>query len=111
MQSVNSTRDLARLIFLLATFFSFTTTVSAQMRQVHLETPAYNQVHKMSFYSPSEGYVAFNDWISYTTDSGRTYTPKYITYGNVNYNGYSVNLTLGFSIAGVKAFNQNTIIA
>ena len=46
----------------------------------------------------------------YTQDSGRIFTKKYITTNNVNFNGYSVNLTFGFGISGVKAFDANTII-
>jgi photosystem II stability/assembly factor-like uncharacterized protein len=83
----------------------------AQMRQVYLENTPDNKIYKLSFYSPSEGYVAFRNWIGYTTDSGRTFTKKRITINNVDFNGYPVNLTFGFSIKGVKAFNQNTIIA
>ena len=89
----------------------FSDFASAQMRQLYVDNVADNEIYKLSFYSPSEGYVAFRDWIGYTTDSGRTFTKKYITTGNVNFNGYSVNLTFGFGIKGVKAFNQNTIIA
>jgi hypothetical protein len=85
---------------------------NAQMRQVYIDNiEPDNEIFKLSFYSASEGYVAFRDWIGYTTDSGRTFTKKYITLSNVNYNGYSVNLTFGFYINGVKAFNQNTLIA
>jgi large repetitive protein len=84
---------------------------SAQMRQLYVDNVADNQIYKLSFYSPSQGYVAFRDWIGYTSDSGRTFTKKYITNSNVNFNGYSVNLTFGFGIKGVKAFNQNNIIA
>ena len=85
---------------------------NAQMRQVYLDNvEPDNEIFKLSFYSASEGYVGFRDWIGFTTDSGRTFTKKYITLGNVNYNGYSVNLTFGFAINGVKAFTQNTILA
>lgn len=94
------------LNFALLSFFSS----SAQMRQVYLDNVAGNDIHKSSFYSPSTGYVAFRDWVGYTSDSGRTYIKKYITTSNVNYNGNSVNLTFGFSISGVYAFNQNTFI-
>ena len=51
-----------------------------QMRQVYLDNfEPDNEVYRLSFYAPSEGYVAFRDWIGYTTDSGRTFTKKYIT--------------------------------
>ena len=83
----------------------------SQLRQVYLDSQADNEINSISFYSPSAGYVAFTDWIGYTTDSGRTFTKKYITRTNVDLTGYSVNLTFGFSIKGVKAFDQNALIA
>ena len=87
----------------------------AQMRQIHLDvTNTNNGIKKLSFYSASEGYIACTessfDWVGYTTDSGHTYIKRYITLANVNYNGFSVNLTFGFGISGVKAFNQNNIL-
>jgi photosystem II stability/assembly factor-like uncharacterized protein len=72
---------------------------------------ADNDIKKISMYSASSGYIAFTQWIGFTTDSGRTFTKKYITSGNVDYNGYSVNLTFGFGISGIQAFNADTIIA
>jgi photosystem II stability/assembly factor-like uncharacterized protein len=84
---------------------------SAQMRQLSVDAADnMNEVQEFSFYSPSEGYVAFTKYIGFTTDSGRTFTRKYITLSNVNYNSHPVNLTFGFGIKGVKAFNQDTII-
>ena len=90
--------------------------VSGQMRQVHLDPGGdYKIIQKISFYSPSHGFIASTDngpgFVGFTTDSGRTFTKRFITLGNVNYNGYPVNLTFGFGISGVKAFNQDTIIA
>lgn len=86
-------------------------TAAAQMRQVYLDNNVPdNKIQKLSFYAPNEGFVAFRDWIGYTADSGRSFAQRYITFGNVDYNGYSVNLTFGFSINGVKAFNQNDIL-
>jgi hypothetical protein len=85
--------------------------VQGQMRQLYVDNvQADNEIKKISFYSPSEGYVAFVKWIGYTTDSGRTFDKRYITYSNVNYNGYSVNLTFGFGIRGVKAFGADTLL-
>ena len=84
---------------------------AAQMRQLYVD-PAQpdNDVKKISMYSYSEGYIAFTNWIGYTTDSGRTFIRKYIAVGNVDYNGYPVNLTFGFGISGLKAFNKDTLI-
>ncbi len=103
-----------KFLFLIACvgFLSFYASgVRGQMRKMYLDTGADNEIMKLSFYSPSEGYVAFSDWIGYTTDSGRTFTKKYITLGNVNFNGYGVNVTFGFVIAGVKGFDKNNLIA
>ena len=82
-----------------------------QMRQIYVDNvDADNAIRKISFYSPSQGYVAFLRWIGHTTDSGRTFVKKYITNGNVNFNGYNVNLTFGFGIKGVKAFGADTLL-
>ncbi|GAA3919554.1 hypothetical protein GCM10022209_10500 [Chitinophaga oryziterrae] len=78
---------------------------------MYLDTDEDNDIRKVSFYSPNEGYVAFANWIGYTTDSGRTYTKKFITASDVNYGSYTnINLTFGFGIQGVKAFDKNTLI-
>src|SRR5690349_8293258 len=98
-------------LFLLFTMFQcLSGSVNAQMRQVYKDADENNHIYKISFYSPSEGYIAFGKWIGYTIDSGRTYTKKFITLSNVDFNGYTVNVTFGFEINGVKAFNKDTII-
>jgi photosystem II stability/assembly factor-like uncharacterized protein len=98
------------VLALLILFQSLTFCLQGQMRQVYVDNvQADNQIKKISFYSPSEGYVAFTKWIGHTTDSGRTFEKKYITFSNVNYNGYSVNLTFGFGIRGVKALGADTL--
>jgi photosystem II stability/assembly factor-like uncharacterized protein len=97
--------------FTLILFFSlFIEKVSGQMRRIFLDADQDNSIKKISFYNPAQGYVAFEKWIGYTSDSAHTFTKKYITLANVNYNGYSVNLTFGFGVNGVKAFDQNTIL-
>lgn len=83
---------------------------------MHIDTIATgNDIFKLSFYSPSHGYVASSglpdDWVGFTTDSGHTFTKKYISINNVDFNGHGVNLTFGFMIEGVKAFSQDTLIA
>lgn len=47
--------------------------------------------------------------MAFTSDSGRTLTKRYITSSNVNFNGYDV--AFPFLINGVKAFNQDTVLA
>src|SRR6185437_2148702 len=98
-------------ITICVSFLFYQNIVNAQMRQVYADTQhPDNQIKKISFYSPSSGFVAFSDWIGFTSDSGHTFTKKYITISNVDFSGYSVNLTFGFGINGVKAFNKDTVI-
>ena len=97
-------------------FFFFTLTATAQMRQVYIDSSSSNnEIQKISFYSPSQGYIAAtasgNSWVGFTADSGRTFAKRPITLTNVNYNGNAVNLTFGFGIRGVIAFSQNTLLA
>jgi len=81
------------------------------MRQVYLGADSTNAIEKLSFYSPNEGYVAFDKWIGYTTDSGRSFTSNFITLTNVNYGNYTnIDVTLGFIINGVKAFDKNNLL-
>ncbi|MBI5858323.1 MAG: VCBS repeat-containing protein [Sphingobacteriales bacterium] len=91
------------------------TNADSQMRQIYSEPAGTNnEIQKISFYSPTSGYIASTDnsadWVGFTSDSGRTIIKRYITLGNVNYNNYNVNLTFGFGLKGVKAFNQDTIV-
>lgn len=96
------------IVLLLALLCHFA--VNGQVREIYLDTDPNNAVRKISFYSPNEGYVAFLEWLGYTTDSGRTMTKIYVTNTNVDFNGYGVNLTLGFDINGVIAFDKNNLL-
>ncbi len=99
------------IVLFLGLFLSLTLSSRAQMRQVFVDNQnANNEINKLSFYSPSQGYAGFTQWVGYTVDSGRSFVQKPITLSNVDYNNYSVNLTFGFGIAGVKAFNQDSVI-
>jgi large repetitive protein len=102
-------KNISVLLCLFVLFQAILPKAHAQMRQVYNSIPN-NDIKKISFYSAKDGFVAFSNFIGYTTDSGRTFTQRPITMGNVNYNGYSVNLTFGFGINGVKAFDQNNIV-
>ncbi|WP_040626695.1 IPT/TIG domain-containing protein [Mucilaginibacter paludis] len=90
-------------------FFCINNQVTAQLRQIHVET-AENHIYNGSLYTASEGYVSFLKSVGYTTDTGRTIIQKPINLTNVNFNNYTVNLTFGFEVTGIKAFNKNNII-
>jgi len=85
----------------------------AQMRQLYIDSSDINEIVKLSFFSPSEGYIAasanYYPWIGYTTDSGRTFIKKKIL-NNFNWVAYPVNLTFALDIKGVKAFDKNKIL-
>jgi len=82
----------------------------SQLKQVYKDGNEDNEVRKICFYSKTEGYIAFKDWIGYTTDGGLSFQKKRITVTNVNYNGFAANLTFGFSISGIKAFDKSNLI-
>ncbi|MGO4293111.1 FG-GAP-like repeat-containing protein [Chitinophaga sp. RAB17] len=84
--------------------------VSGQLRQVYQDNNAGQEIVRMCFYTPTEGYVAFTNSIGYTTDTGHTFISKSITTQNVDFSGYEVNITFGFGVAGVKAFDKNRLI-
>jgi hypothetical protein len=45
---------------------TFSFPANAQLRQVYLDTQANNQVMKISFFSPSTGYIGFYNWVGFT---------------------------------------------
>ncbi len=82
----------------------------AQWRTCYQGTNVNNRVTGVSFYTPSTGFVSTTDWVGFTTDSGKTVSKKFVTSSNVNFNGYQVNLTFGFTMEGVKAFSSDTLL-
>lgn len=83
----------------------------SQYREVYQGTNETNTINGMSFLSPSTGFVAFTDFIGFTTDSGRSFVQHKVEFGNTDYNGYTVNLTFGFYTQGVKAFTKDSLFA
>jgi photosystem II stability/assembly factor-like uncharacterized protein len=102
--------SISHIVFLLFLMFFFAVPAFSQFKQVHLESNENSHVEKMDFYSGAEGYIAFTKTLGFTTDSGKTVAYKPITLSNVNYNGYQVNLTFGFELSGVKAFDRNRLL-
>jgi len=83
---------------------------NAQFKRIYIDNNADTYVQKISMYSASEGFVAFNNCIGFTTDSGKTFVKKFIHTGNVNFQNVPVNITFGFFTNGIKAFDKNKII-
>ena len=96
--------------YLLILFILSTGTSFAQWRTCYQGTNVNNRVTGVSFYTPTTGYVSTIDWVGFTTDSGKTVNKKFVNISNVNYNGYPVNLTFGFTIEGVNAFSADTLL-
>ncbi|HEY1869986.1 MAG TPA: hypothetical protein VGG71_02955, partial [Chitinophagaceae bacterium] len=82
------------------------------MRRIYLDGSGMNNnLRKISMINAAEGYFAFDLGVGFSGDSGRsiTYRNIYPT-GNVDYNGYTVNLTGGFQVSGVHAFSRDTFL-
>lgn len=80
------------------------------MRKKSIQNDPDNNIRNISFFSPAEGFIAYRDFLGYTADSGKTIIQKPVTLNNVDYNGNVVNVTGGFTIKGVVAFDKNHII-
>lgn len=98
-----------RKLIVFCLLLCFNRSLFAQLKQIHLESTE-NHMYNGSFYNVAEGYISSLKYVGYTSDTGHTITQKAITPSNVNFNNYPVNLTFGFEISGVKAFNKNNII-
>ncbi|MES2776672.1 MAG: PKD domain-containing protein [Bacteroidota bacterium] len=97
-------------LLILILILALKTNINAQMRGIYTGPIFNNELVGMSFYSASEGYVAFEKWIGFTTDSGHTFIQKNITASNVDFGPYLPNWFLGFTPQGVHAFNKDTLI-
>lgn len=82
----------------------------AQLREIHTAGDLNNDIKGVSFLTPSTGFLAFTNYIAFTQDSGHTYVQRPITLANTNFNGYTVNVTLGFVPSGVWAFSADSLI-
>lgn len=103
-------RNIYRYVFFLCLLLAGVTPAFSQFRKIHLETNENSHVNGIDFYSGGEGYIAFSKTLGFTTDSGKAITYKPVTNTNVNFNGYPVNLTFGFELSGVKAFDRNRVL-
>jgi len=100
-------------LFLITFFLSLTVNrATAQFHQVHYD--GYNnyskQINHLDFYKANEGYIAYNNGIGFTTDTGHIIEVRDITNSNVNFGSYDVNITFGFAVSGVKAFSSNNLV-
>lgn len=99
-----------RNAFLFGLFLVSTISAQGQFRKIFSNSYSNSDVQTIQFISDKEGYCAFREWIGYTPDSGRTFKEIRISSPNVNFNGYPVNITFGFGINGIHAFNRNEIL-
>lgn len=98
-----------RLLILLI-FFTLPLAIFSQWRIKYDGTNLNNDIKSVSFITPSTGYLASEDWIGFSTDSGRTIQRRDITMSNIDFSSYSVNLLFGFSIEDIHAFSTDTLI-
>ncbi len=100
---------LTLLIPCLFAIISMPLLTKGQFREKYKGTNLGNDIQGMSFLTPSTGFAAFTNFIGYTQDSGQTYIQRLITTANTDFNGYSVNLTLGFLPNGVHALTTDSL--
>ncbi len=81
-----------------------------QWRMAYDGTNSNNEIKSASFINPSTGYIATQDWIGFTTDSGHTFQQRPITMGIINFNNYPVNLLFGFAVEDIHAFSVDTLL-
>jgi hypothetical protein len=86
--------------------------VSGQMRQVYNgSTNLHNEIKDIFFISPTTGFFALNGpRFGFSTDSGRTFSERKITFENVDRNGTTANTAFPFEVNGIHAFSQNEIL-
>jgi len=105
----NTPWEMKRIAFVLLTALS-NLCLHAQWRTIYQGTDSLNPIVSASFYAPANGYIATNQWIGLTADSGHSYQQVYVTNSNVNYEGNSVNLTFGFLPSDIQAFSSSTLV-
>ena len=103
---------LGNLFACLALSLIYIQSANAQMREIYSNPLAgVGAVQKLDFYSPAEGYAAFEDAIGLTVDSGDTFVRFiYITSANVNFGSFGVDPLSKFTIRGVKAYDRNNLL-
>lgn len=80
-----------------------------QFREIYKDNDPENHIKGISFINSTTGFVAFNKFIGYTQDSGKTFTKYPIYVSNTDFNNYSVGLTFGFSPKGVIALSTDSL--
>ncbi|WP_158643898.1 FG-GAP-like repeat-containing protein [Pseudobacter ginsenosidimutans] len=80
------------------------------MLKIYPQAQQQEEIKGISFYSATEGYVAFNSKIGFTSDGGQNFVVRQIN-GKINYNNYPANDLLLFQSEGIFAFdNMNLLV-
>lgn len=103
-----------RLSVFILIFFTCTSTVYAQMRELY-RTGAYEDITSYSFATPAEGYVTFHsdadgNRLVYTSDSGHTFTRIPLSENNIDQGIFSVDLSVTISPMSVVTLSANEIL-
>ncbi|MDQ3279205.1 MAG: hypothetical protein M3Q06_12825, partial [Bacteroidota bacterium] len=97
-----------RILTIFAVLFPFLS--FSQWEAVYHGADSTNEITGISFYTATEGYIASGSYIGYTQDGGKSFQKKTISFSNVNFNGYGVNLTFGFTPAGITALAKDRLL-
>lgn len=97
--------------FLLSLIVFLPSIVSAQWRNIYKGADEFNEIIDASFYTAAEGYVLSEKWVGATLDSGYTLQKSFIdVLKNIDYNGYNVGITLGFTPQAVHGLEKNKLL-
>ncbi|WP_353482907.1 hypothetical protein [Haliscomenobacter sp.] len=83
----------------------------AQWRNIYRGNDEFNDLIDASFYTAAEGYVLSEKWVGATLDSGYTFQKSFIdVLKNIDYNGYRVSITAGFTPQAVHGIEKNKLL-
>ncbi len=98
-------------LFFLITYLLIVSATKAQFREIFKGNSAsINEIKGISFVNPSTGFVVMGYDIGFTQDSGRTFSKRYITPENINYNGFSGVNGAAYIPEGITAFSKDSLL-
>lgn len=98
---------ITRAFFFVCTLLLVNFSAHSQISRIYPQDPENNtEVRSVSFYSATEGYAAIDLKVAFTSDGGKTWSPRDVKTTNVNWRNYPVNSLLNFSAFGVFALDN-----
>lgn len=96
----------ARSLPLLCALLLISVSSQAQINKIFPEAGTSATIRKISFYSSTEGFAAFDGNVAFSVDGGKSWNSRPVTANNVNFRSYPVNGLIRFEADGVHAIDQ-----